>query len=413
MIKIRWFLALLMSLYAINACKSTRSSKVAEINGISGVFDENGSVRIPVPEDLKGFKPPVGSKTKSSIEMGQISAVKGLGLTAGPVTSEGIEEITYQCFDYASDFIMEGWFFYAELLSNGKVIKDFNAQSVNGCKQMQLTLKTLDRNKTYVVKAAFYWQSEDKKTTIVWYEGETKPFNPRDQDRTLVLAKLRIDQEVNVEVEKSEKDKCKQQDYLWSGLRCLNGFFGVSFLHADYSDYADAEAPKKRKCLDLSSSSAVMTECNYSVQQRLRPRLVSVQQIPKNVKALNGELGWFQLLFDSGPNGAPYCLSATIGTGGGATVIREACADANTFPPARQLWNLVPMGVGDKTAHDTFKLVSQFDNTVKCISVPPEPGAVSTGPSIRSGAPVKLTDCEIKDANVVKSQGIQFWGAED
>ena len=400
-----WLAALMLG------CKANKSRNLnAPLP--TGTFND-GTVLIPVPKDLAGFVPPEGANLKSSLSSSGFDAIKGLGLAAPPVSSEGIEEIIYRCYDDEDDFIAEGWYFYAQLLSNGKVLKDFETQSVNKCGQMQLTLKTLARNRTYVVKAAFYWQSPNKKTTIVWYEGETKPFKPDDRDMSLVLAKLRTDQKVNVDVDKSEKDKCILENYLWTGLRCLNGYFGVSFVHADYTDYADAEAPKRRKCLDLRGSTGVLSECNFSIHQRLRPRLVSIQDVPESFKTLDGELGWFQLYFDSGPNGTPYCLAATLAPSGSPMIMRELCADPKSFPPAHQLWNLIPLSAGDGAARNAFKLVSQFDNSVRCISVPAEQGSVTPGPSIRSGAAVRLTPCNTSDNFVRESQPIQFWGADD
>lgn len=397
-------------------CKANRSRNINKPLAF-GVFDENGNVLINVPQDLSGFKP-ANFKSNSTVDPQTLnrSVVQGLGLTAPPVSTEGIEEIIYRCFSHDSNFVAEGWYFYAQLLSNGKVIKDFQSQKVDKCNQMQLTLQTLDRNRTYVVKAMFFWQSEDQKTTIVWYEGETQPFKPRDQNRTLVLQKLKLDQKLNVDVEKSEKDKCIDREYLWNGLRCLDGFFGISFVHADNTDYADSEAPRDRKCMTIGAGGfAVMYECNYSVSQRLKPRLINVQKVPQTFKTLDGELGWFLLLFDSGNNAqTEYCLAAKRAQSGDPIVVREPCSDpASGFPPAHHLWNLIPLAPGDQAARDSFKIVTQFDNSVRCLSVPAEVGSVSPGPSIRSGAPIKLTDCNSSDENILSSQPIQFWGAAD
>jgi hypothetical protein len=417
----RLFFKTAIVLGLLASCKTQKTQKPskgeASTGVVSGVFDNDNNMLLAVPTDIGGLTPPQGAKTEGSLqdEVNQ-NAVNSLGLSgADPVSSRNIEEILYQCYTQDSEFVAEGWYFYARIMSNGEKVKDFQSQKVDRCNQMQLTLKTLDINRTYTVKAAFYWQSEDKKTTIVWYEGETRPFKPRDENRALVLRKLRMDQKLNVDVEKSAKDKCIDREYLWNGQTCLDKYVGISFVHADYTDYGDPEAEKSRKCLTLGSSgSAFIGECRFSITQRVKPKLTNVQRIPKTFKPMDGELGWFTLRFDTGNDTrGEYCLAARRVSTGHTVAIQEPCGDPKLPPAEKFLWNLIPLNTADQGGRDAFKIVSQADGQVTCLSAPPEEGTIARGAAIRDGAPIRLTPCNIQDENIKNSQPIQFWTAGD
>ena len=405
---------------AFFGCKTQKNlkkddSSTSTSSSVSGTFDQNNQVVIPAPQEIKGLS--LNNLVGDPNVQSTASSVNALGLTgAPPVSSRGIEEIIYKCFSHDSDFVAEGWFFYAKILSNGESIKDIDSQKVDRCDQMQLTLSNLDVNRTYQIYAEFYWKSADGKTTIVYYDGQTSNFKPSDQNRTLTLRKRITSQKVNVELEKSEKDKCIARDYLWNGYACLDSFFGVSFVNADYTDLADPTAPRSRKCLTVGAQgSAFIQECRYNISQNVRPQLMNVERIPVEFKPMDGELGWFSLYFDTGTDGRPpFCLTARKTTGNQYVVLQEACQDPKLPPRASQLWNLIPLGTGDMgSGRDSFKLVSQAFGQTLCLSSPPEARSIAKGPAIRDGAPIRLTPCTGVNENILISQPIQFHKAGD
>ena len=364
-------------------------------------FNARDEITISVPSELQGLVP----RTRSSqAKVKPPPGLQGLGLVR-PVTSSGVESILVKCFRNDSEFIADNWFFYAELEADGEIQKSFSKEKVDKCNEMQIALKTLDRTKTYIVRASFYWESEDGRQTIVWYEGETKPFKPRDQNRALVLQKLRQDQTLNVDLEKTPKERCMLAEYLWNGQRCLDGFNAISFEHTDRTDYSSSGNPRQRKCLQIQASGqAVQSECRYSSDQMVRTKLHGTQELPDR------EFGWFVIEFDGK---VPRCLTASRDTGGGDPLLRrEACrfktSGGTQIPVREQLFTLVETLAGDGGGRDTFRIANLADRTSRCISVPPIRGDISGVAPLHDGAPVRLTPCNTRDQNVQRSQFVNF-----
>lgn len=392
----------------LGACKTGQKKNDGQGSDLyGGVFDNDGRVNIKVPQDLKGFVPPNGARTDSNSSPEILS---GLSLSAAPQSTDGIEEIISKCFRNDSQFIAEGWYFYAELRSSGKVIKDYNSREVNRCNEMQLELKTLERNSNYEVVASFYWQSKDKKTTIVWYEGKTKVFKPSDRNINLVLQKLRVDQIVDVDIELGEKDRCIKKKYLWNGKRCLDGFNSISFTHADLSDYsheAKVAGSRQRKCLQIGDQGfAVQYDCHYKNTQLVKTKLHGSQDLNKDLPPT--EYGWFTMQFESGE----MCLQVQADPAGQEPYLVPMPCDTE-IPRSDQLFTLVETTVGDAGARNSFRIMNQNDGTARCVSIPPEKGDLTGVQPLRNGAPVRLTPCATNNPNVRKSQFVRFNLTED
>lgn len=387
--------------------KKTSLTQLGETYG--GVFDNNGRVKIKVPIELSGFTPSSGLRTHAEAT----PTLDGLNLAnaAGkPVSTQGIEEVITKCFTHDSEFIAENWYFYVELRASGKVVRDYNSREVSKCNEMQLELKTLEKNTTYEVIAQFFWQSQDQKMTIVWYEGKTQPFKPSDRNISLVLEKLRTDQVVDVEVEKTEKERCVLRNYLWNGQRCLDGFNALSFGHADLSDYAtaaDSAGARTRKCLQIGDQGyAVQFSCDYKQAQRLKALLHGVQKLPKDLPPK--EYGWFSLQFDGGTS----CLQAQVDPQGSSPyLVAQDCDSA--LPHEDQLFTLIATQTGDAGGRNSFRIMNQFDGKARCLSVPPEKGDKTGVAPLRDGAPVRLTDCQTSEPNTKLSQFIRFVDVTD
>lgn len=385
--------------------KSRINSGEGQITG--GVFNDQGVVNIKVPTDINGFTPPSGLST-DSVSSPQ---VEGLTLTGNkPISSKGIEEIEVKCFTKDSLFVADNWYFYAELRSGGRAIKDYASKEVDKCNEMQLDLKTLDKTQTYEVEASFFWQSKDRKVTIVWYEGKTKPFKPSDVNISLVLEKLRVNQTVDVDVEKSEKDQCIYQKYLWNGKRCLDGYNSLVFAHADLTDYAqaaDIAGSRNRKCMQIGDGGlAVQYDCNYKAHQRIMTRLHGQQKLIKDLPPK--EYGWFTMQFDAGK----MCLQVQIDPAGKDPYLVQAPCDEEV-PRSDQLFTLVETLVGDAGARNSFRIMNQADGTPRCVSIPPEKGDKTGVAPLRNNAPVRLTPCSTKDPNARTSQFIRFVDVTD
>ena len=408
-----------MLLFSLSSCKLLSGKKKEEDHGntYGGTFKE-GKVKVGVPRDLKNFVPSPNSTTRPK----STPSLKGLNLQSGqPVSAQGIEEIVSHCFTEDSNFIAENWYFHAALKESGVVIKEYNA-SVNRCNEMQLELKKLNKNKEYQILSSFYWDSEAGQAEV-YYEGETKPFRPGDESITLVLEKLLVEQKVNVEVQKSEKDKCIDKKYLWNGKRCLDGYNSISFTHADFSDYAESSevsGSRKRKCLQKGDENgyAVQYECNYKEAQRFLTKLHGIQEVLNNPPP--NEYGWFFIQFDGGNSGEKFCLQAYKGDPY-PYLLQRPCITKPTATNQRaflaQLFNLIETKPGDVGPRESFRIMNQFpvgsNIQTLCFSIPPEKYDATGVQPLRDGAPLRLTDCNTDDPNIRKSQFIQFTNNTD
>ncbi|MCB9229585.1 MAG: hypothetical protein H6618_08235 [Deltaproteobacteria bacterium] len=393
-----------------SACKtnSNRSNYQSETEGVSsGVFDSTGKMRLAVPADLKDFTPPANISTKSQ---SNVAKVQGLSLTEGkPTSSAGIEEIITKCFTHDSQFIAEGWYFYAELISAGQTIKSYSSQEVNRCNEMQLELQLLEKNTRYKVVASFFWQSSDRKKTIVWYEGSTKEFTPSDRNIPLVMEKLLYTQKVDVDVEKSEKELCNYRKYLWNGQRCLDGYNAISFGQSDLTDYAkpaEEAGSRVRKCLQMGDGGfAVQWDCHYKSPQMVRTKLHGAQKL--NNELPPEEYGWFTIQFNAGK----LCLQVQPVNNGDPYLIQQECDEE--VPRSDQLFTLVETTENDSGGRNSFRIMNQADGTARCLSIPPEEGDLTGVAPLRNGAPVRLTPCRTTNPNIRSSQFTRFVSQDD
>ena len=400
------YLLLLMLTGCKTSKRENQSSSPPRTPGISsGVFDNTGKMRLPVPLELKDFSPPANIRTQAR---SNVQRVSGLSLTTGeegrPTSNTGIEEIIAKCFTHDSQFIADGWYFYAELISGGQTIKSYNSREVSRCNEMQLELQLLEKNTRYKVVASFFWQSKDRKTTIVWYEGSTKEFTPSDRNISLVMEKLRFTQKVDVDVQKTEKELCNYRKYLWNGQRCLDGYNAVSFGQADLTDYAqapDAAGSRKRKCLQMGDGGfAVQWDCHYKSPQLIRTKLHGAQK--RNQDLHPKEYGWFTMQFSAGH----LCLQVQQVNNGAPYLIQQEC-DLEV-PRADQLFTLIETTENDSGGRNSFRIMNQFNGTALCLSIPPEEGDQTGVAPLRNGAPVRLSPCDTKGANIRSSQFIRF-----
>ena len=402
-------------LLMVNGCKTSKkldqpASDSNQPGVSSGVFDSTGKIKLPVPSDLQDFTPPVGATTKPQSQAITNGDAFHLAEEEGrPTSSKGIEEIIAKCFTHDSQFIAEGWYFYAELVTAGQTVKSYNSKEVNRCNEMQLELQLLEKNTRYKVIASFFWQSKDRKTTIVWYEGSTKEFTPSDRNIPLVLQKLRVTQNVDVDVEKGEKERCNYQKYLWNGQRCLDGYNAVSFTQSDLTDYAQSSevtTSRNRKCLQMGDGGfAVQWDCNYKSPQLIRTKLHGAQKLNKDLPPK--EYGWFSMQFNSGK----LCLQVQPVNNGEPYLIQQECDEA--VPRSDQLFTLIETQENDSGGRNSFRIMNQFDGTPRCLSIPPEDGDLTGVAPLRNGAPVRLTPCSTTNPNTRMSQFTRFVTRDD
>src|SRR5689334_988270 len=113
--------ALLASLWAVEACKTTDKKKADSaglVNQVSGTLDDKGQMLIKVPDELNGFRPTATMTTKPTVT----PQISGLSLTGAPVSSSDPEAIEVNCYTNDSLFIGKGWYFYAALRRNGQTV---------------------------------------------------------------------------------------------------------------------------------------------------------------------------------------------------------------------------------------------------------------------------------------------------
>ncbi|MDD9950461.1 MAG: hypothetical protein OXT67_02745 [Zetaproteobacteria bacterium] len=369
--------------------------------------DNSKSVRVPVPQELSNLKPE--TPTQAAVAPPKKST-QSFALDR-PQTSKGVEAIITKCFNRDSKFIAENWFFYAVLYLDGAPVQESFWADVNGCNEMQLDLKILDKTKTYEVVASFFWEDPEGDKTIVWYEGSTGAFQPSDQSIPLVLEKLRIDQKVNVDVQKSPKDICINKLFLWNGQRCLDTEHSLVFAHADLSDYAqqagESEDARRRKCLDLAQGGiGVQNDCNYRATQNYGLKLHSaVDVVAQNFPQENAtyRYSWFMIQLQDKKN----CLQvANFPSGGAPYLVARPCD--KQIPKKDQLFTLIETAEEDKGARESFRILSLADGTRRCLSVPPESGDPTGAAPLRNGANVRLTKCDTDSKYARRSQFIKF-----
>lgn len=399
-----------------SGCRTSNKSQLANNSAQKSVGgnltgdDTQKSVRVPVPPELFNLTP-AGSTTP--VVSSPKKQAAGFALDK-PVTSKGVEAIITKCFNRDSKFIAQDWFFYAALYLDGSPVQESNWADVNGCNEMQLDLKILDKTKTYEVVASFFWEDPNGEKTIVWYEGSTGAFTPSDQSIPLVLEKLRVDQKVNVDVQKSPKDLCINKLYLWNGQRCLDTPHSIVFGQSDLSDYAQkagaSSDARRRMCLDFNLSGgaqAVQKNCTYGPTQKFYLKLHSaVDLVEKSFPRL--QYSWFMIEIGSKRSNTPYCLQVVTLPSGNSPVLAARPCDRNV-PKKDQLFTLVETEEGDSGGRDSFRVVSLADQGIqRCISIPPEDGDPTGAAPLRSGAQVKLTRCDTDSEYTRRSQFLKF-----
>ncbi|MFK7872549.1 MAG: RICIN domain-containing protein [Oligoflexales bacterium] len=216
-----------------------------------------GEIIIPVPKDLPDGKTfsafPSNSNRKPNI-------LNGLNLadeTWGRNTSGNVESMDIKCFAPASFGKKEDWYFFAQVLSGDSVRTEQDFQ-LDNCGDIQINARDLDISQTYVVRAQFYYSTDDK--TIVYYEGTSKPFKPQDRSLDLILEKKRIDQDVEVDVQKTESEICMENGHKWTGRACVGGdaYATLRFAHSDL-------------CLTESSDGRLFqATCDGTTRQQLK-----------------------------------------------------------------------------------------------------------------------------------------------
>ncbi len=426
-----WIICL-ASVLAFLGCKTSEKKEVQNPNSsVSGLF-KGGAAIIPTPSEIKaGYIPPKNVTSKPS-RMPVTDGGGIYGLTERAQTTSGIEGIQLQCYNRSNQAIGKDWFLYAELYSDGKLIKDYTAKEMAGCDSMQVTLKNIDRKKKYKVFAQIYYRSPDLKQTIVFYQGETVEFEPSDVDVELKLAKLQMDQKVNIQIERTPKEVCEQiQKYFWNGKRCTNEGHNLVFPHSDFSDYYKSAkedlGARVQSCLQVEEgNNSALFKCKWkSANQTFIVKLHGTKVAASG--SVQSKKSWYTIQTlqpkSSAQASTPKCLTVSH-TSAAATypgvTLKECFAegDASTNIDANQLFRLEPVVSGtDAGLANSFLVINEEVNTdtPTCLSVPPNKTDRSGAAPINDNASVFMAPCASSsaDEDTRQTQFIRFMQMND
>ncbi len=396
--------------FSLLSCKTSEKKRDAAPDVISGVF-KGGKALLAIPNDVKkGLSLADSSVTTKPTKLPQdTGSVLGLTDSGKPTTTSGVvESIKLECYNRNSSVIAKDWYLYVELRANGSVIKSSTTANVEGCDSMQLELKDLARTSKYVVYASLFYRKGN--VTIVYYEGETKEFSPSDTSVELKLGKLRMDQVINVQLEKTEKEICEDQNkFLWNGKRCIDQPHALVFPHSDFSDYsksASAKGARDYSCVQVDAKQqGVQYKCSYAASQLFKAKLHGVQDVVETTDEDGTpvenrvSVSWFTLIQDpraTGDSGKDMCLTVV---GDDLHLEAQACFGDKEDPKENQLFKIKKMAPENDGLADSFLIMAEvLDTSVKaralrCMSIPATEGDLSNVAPINNNAKIRMSPC--------------------
>lgn len=406
----RFVYGLGLALFVISSCKTPNPSALGDTgaqNSVVGVFDSQNQMIIPIPGDLED--PPTTGSSRARPPKQQ--RPRGLGLADAPTNTNLFESIAAACFSRSYSSITSGqknWYFWAEIrdAEQGDTRISESEVPIENCGDIQLSLVKLSKDKKYIVQAKIYhlsggdsYKSADQVT--VWYQGESPAFVPDESGTELKLAKVLLDQKVNVIVEKSREESCRDRGRVWNGKRCLDSEVRMRFWITDKTDYV--RGLRERKCLDFEGKKTILKQCGEGENQTLALRFRGEsptgfsQDEKENVRRY--KYGWFQIRV--GEDGSK-CLTRPGSSKSGKDSLSLSNCDGDEHPS--QLFSLVASTPSDGGGRDTYRVVSIYGSK-KCVGINYTGGLQRV--HFNDGKEVSLQDCDV-NPELRRTQFVQF-----
>lgn len=428
----------------ISNCKTTKSKDSPaqptteaenESATVAGVFDENMTTVIPIPNDLPN-PPTEGSSTVQGPQKVGDSAPKGLGLSDGsssvntkagaPANNSKVaqETVIAQCYGTEFNAITkggEGWHFWAGLYANGVLINSSDMY-IQRCGEVQISLAQLDGSKKYQVKGKIYYASPANSSTnfsnatltVVYYDGETTEFKAKVEQQApikLILKKVLLDQKVDVFVQQTPQDVCKKEGFFWSN-GCLKKGMALVFHYTDRTDYAQTNTTNAM-CLDWSGASPIMNKCTRRGAQIVYAVYKGSEQVDSSDNPTSQPfyaLVVSQSLKDTNIDGPYKCITAKEG--------HELAIETCTVEARKnnsQLFSIQKSMAGDLGGRDTYKIISTYKlgrNQRDCITVPYDESASQKILAVTAGSKVALASCSDVSKDLLSTQFLNFLSIE-
>lgn len=388
--------------WGFQACK-TASKRNASGNQtqsdsqVSGVFDSNNKMILPVPLGLV-------TPTTSSSQAPTKASVSGLGLAA-PVASAGGESIATVCYSITTQFPNKNWMFYNAIYQGTTLIKEASTP-IENCGDIQISLVNLNKTQKYKVTASIYYTGP--KGDIIWYQGQTALFTPGDRDISLALTKLLQDQNIDVTLEKSPKEECKNQGYFWSGYDCLSKARSVVFQATSTQDMSSSKTANYGKCLNFGEGSSVtLQNCNFDPQHQLITMKFYQKGVQSDPSASSQPVEWYYILVGQEFTGG--AANTTCVTVNGQKISKAPCRfGSDGSVDTSQLFTLTPATANDHAGLNAFRIASTYKFTQPyCISLQSRD---NSGLMIQNNAPIALAACQSSNTS---GQFVRFVDSTD